>query len=500
MPLIILTCISSADPMRTGTVLVVALLRLAAQPPAVEVRPGFADGKAQVILVRAKGAPDCKESVALPVPASGKVENVRESFESGCGCPSQRIGLAVLAPGRAGTYVDATSLCRLGNGGFDLTVELRPRRVVRIDVWTPSETMRALAKDDIANLDWILDFNMSGMTIDAVFHPPNPLVASSEDFCKVDPPAAVFTPGVINLYFGSGTLNQSCGLGTSVLVHDVPVLGDAAHEVGHRLGLSETDLSTDSFSSGHTTDVPGFTCNNVMWEGSDVLKNLYTLGQAFWMNFSCSSYGASGRPCLRCGDSQEPGEAEPAGCAFFRVGLQAENSPIAKCSACTLDEAGRLLRASGRTDLRIVRTERSQLCDADILRQRLQERFQALSAHVAGNPRLTMGSKSADQFMARWAERIGVILTIESTAKSAPGSKERAAGIQVLRNLSKQPRYQSSRYIPYSIDRIEKGTYHPRCVIDDKRDTTRSRIAEQVSPGQRTGRGSGVARASARIR
>jgi hypothetical protein len=418
---------------------------------------------AQAILIHASGGPDCRDSVAISVPASNVLEGLRDHIDPACGCrPGSRIAMGVVAQGHAGVFVDSTRLCRFDQG--ELTVELRPRRNVRVDVWTPNATMLALARDDFANLDWILDFNRTGITIDPVFQKPSALV-NGKDFCREEPPREIHTPGVVNLYFGAGTLNQSCGATNSVLVHDLPVLGDAAHEMGHRLGLDNKDRSGEQFENGRTTDHKGFTCANAMWSSSEVLKKFFSPGQAFWMNFGCTSFLNSNGPCLRCEPKESEDVADPPACPIFRLrALGEEQSDEAgECQACSLQQAEQLVRESGRSDLRVVPSNAARLCDVGTLRQRLRDRFLDLERHVTGKPHLALGSRTADQFVERWSRRIGVIITIETTAKAPKDSKEREKGLELLEQVSVQRRFAGNRYLPYAIQKIKHNVYQPRC-------------------------------------
>lgn len=58
-----------------------------------------------------------------------------------------------------------------------------------------------------------------------------------------------------------------------------------AHEIGHALGL----LTPEKTLWGHTTGQPGFTSDNLMWDGSNSVDQI-SLGQSYRMNFDARSW------------------------------------------------------------------------------------------------------------------------------------------------------------------------------------------------------------------
>jgi len=406
---------------------------------------------ATLLLMRAAGE-NCSASVARAIapPADGLVE-IATHVQEGCWCrvtgrvPGEpQAGLAVLARGRASAYIGPQDLC--GRRG-PIQVEMRPRPEVRVVVHPASAKMAAFARDDLAHADLVFDRQQTGITLRPRFLPPALFVGLN---CGTVDKHPALVRGEINVYYGVPQENTSCGGTSAVLIHDEPVLGDAVHELSHKLGLDRGDHERGAaFAEGHTNLQEGFGCNNVMWTLTDVLQDQISPGQAFWLSHSCSSFAAQQGPCLVCG--QNVGDSSP--CPPFSLG---QNPARATCDACTLEQLqGRAVNTGGR----------NQFCDRATLRAALLQRHAELAKHAAENPQLPLGHPRRAKFVARWAERIKTVLAVETVARSE--GEQRARGLQYLGQLADGVSPARRQYLLYSADRIRRITpekpYRPRC-------------------------------------
>lgn len=433
---------------------------------------GLGKEPAKLLLLNVKG-PECTGAAVVPVRNGDASVPIGNAFDAGCGCSNQaRLPvLAVFARTKAAALMEDRILCRSSLPGVvdTLEVELRPRRAVRVDVWTYSEALLQRAQDEMVNLDWILDVNLAGLTIDAHFHP---LVLEADlkgrELCGKDFNAPQAQPpynrGSINLYYGASR-NTNCASGPHqiVMVHDVPTLGDVAHELGHRLGLNRHDLPKEKNEGGHTTSRAPFDCNNIMWQESTVLKNSTSLAQSFWMNFSCSSSVAGRSPCYRCG-------LESSACPNFATDPQVAPEITGSCGACTVKSAMEILARAGRSNEfspNLIGSRTSKFCSRDEVRTDLRRRFDLLSKHARDN-KLKMGSQSAVQMEMRWLPNIAVILTLEGIHDEvARDSSKMKDGLAAIDSLIKET--PNSAYLKYARGLIEHNVYNPRCESEPPR-------------------------------
>ena len=224
-----------------------------------------ADG-AKVILIRAKGA-DCSQSALLLLsdlepqtyadpyqakslfapPANALRASIGSHVDSGCWCEDKNAGIAVLAPDRAVTYIpnernfrkpNAAEKLKQGNQDLvpfyrlcaksEMRVEMRPNREVPVMVWAADNAAQNMAKDDIANADWILDKELTGITLRPVYRvvkadpaeadvsTPNetrqPLKrrlaacyssGDADECCNAAAASNIFSPGGLNIYYGA---------------------------------------------------------------------------------------------------------------------------------------------------------------------------------------------------------------------------------------------------------------------------------------------------------
>ncbi len=427
--------------------------------------------QARVLLINAAGE-GCNETVELPGAAEVTIgAHVNEKCWrndplTGLGTFDPLAGLMVMAPDRATAYISGKSLVarRLA-----FPVEMRPRREVVIDVWPASPEFALAARDDLANFDWILEKHLTGVALKPRFHPPHSRISQGDPARKIGPincanaeSQELYTPGVINLYYGAGEGNQSCGGNSVVLIHNIPVLGDAAHELGHKLGLNQSD-SEAMYNTGHTTGKPRFTDLNAMWEASEILKHELSAGQAAWMGLSCSSFIAFQGACLPC----EPNNSGAAGvrsrCPRFALGQaeMAESVPV----ACTVEQAKRLLE---KQPGRLVANPENKIrfCTQSELRLRLIERYRQLQRHVQGRPDLPLSTKSETAFVNWWMIRISTIVLIESIWAARQDGLE----FDTLQKLFESGPLKGHTYLNWSRQKISealhsdgKSVYQPRC-------------------------------------
>ncbi len=405
---------------------------------------GPAPAEPVTLILNRWSGDDCAGTgfVRLPLPSDGKL-TLPADRGAKCWEDDPLAGMAAMARDRAVAYLPAIEF----QISEPVRIEMRPRRIVDVVVHPASARMADLARDDLAHTDWIWNHNLAGLTIRARFLKPDGKV--SEASCgSVFEKGNNFVPGVINLYYGARGQNISCGENSAVFVHEVPALGDAAHELSHRLGLNQLDHNRDPrFDDGHTTNQRGFACNNVMWPLSETLVNQLSPGQAFWMGLSCGSFAAHHGACLRC--AEEEGAASP--CPSFIVGQQRE---LAVCGACIVPEIEKLTGAKVDTQ------GRNRLCDRETLRGALRARYRELR----NNNGFQLGSRSERKFVARWMAEIQTVLMVESVAQLK--DQQRADGIEYLRKVAEDRALSPEKrdYLRYSADKLKHfPDYRPRC-------------------------------------
>ena len=441
---------------------------------------GLKDAKqAKVMLINAKG-PKCRDSVVLSegaawtrlaeaglsqgraLPKAGpRIYNVEiasqlppESKACWCGdggddWKAEEAGLAVMAPGKAVAYFPnrphAKGFLLCSESQFGFTVNMRALREVPVTVWArEGNHIPSMAKDDIANADWVFDKQLAGVTLKPMFH-----TVKEEDFrrdlplCFPDNPqdpinraaccqqvslSEMFNAGAVNVYYGVGAENFTCILSPTVpasFIHDVPVLGDAVHEIGHALGLSQKDTDPAGFDTGHTSpvDTPktaegDFSCSNVMWEATHFLKADLSVGQAFWMSQSCGSFAGRNGACLACSD--KPGAASP--CPRFSLGhSDTVSSPCVKRAV----EVGHNQTLVPRHQLSKSGAEEPASCDIPRTTYRdgpkmeadLTSRYDALKAHVRSRPDLRLGAVSRGEFLDHWEPQVALNLANREKAR-----------------------------------------------------------------------------------
>lgn len=424
---------------------------------------------ARVLLINARG-PGCNETIDLPAAA---VVDFADRLGQGCWQRDPLAGLLVLAPGRAPTYVSGSAL----NTSREITIKMLPRREVRVEVWPKTAEFARAAIDDLANFDWILDRSLAGITLKPHLNPPDENVASIT--CANADLHQPVVPGAINLFYGGGAANQSCtgGKSSAVLVHDIPVPGDAAHEIGHKLGLNQSDAERD-YSSGHTTDVPRFTCDNLMWQKSEILKHTLSIGQAAWLGTSCSSFLAKPGECLSCpifqeGDGETLADVAPrSACPRFTLG-QPQAVPNPCPATCSGSEGIRRLLEQGLKGLEIGRDAgRARLCTQTDLRQALGKRFRELRNHVQGRLDLRLSTDRESEFVEWWMTRIKTIVIIDAVAEEhqrnqkTNGGKISAAeanGMDILDDLFARGPMKGHIYLMYAKDNIQRNQFQPGC-------------------------------------
>ncbi len=418
--------------------------------------------KVTVVLINASG-PDCRQSVPLegatPIEGAAEVQ-VSPHVQPSCWQDKASAGLVVMAPGRAVAYLHGAFL-NLGVNQHQ--IEMRPPREVVIDVWPAGKEFERAARDDIANFDWILEKRLAGVRLRPRFHDPKELVSNLT--CENAANSATYTKGVINLYYGGGRRNLSCRDNSAVFVHDIPVLGDVAHEVGHKLGLNQPD-SERVYAAGHTTNAANFTCANVMWTASEILKDELSIGQAAWLGLSCSSYVADQGGCLLCA-ARSSGKPEPTSpCPRFSLG---QSPPPAACPFdCPLEAAKHILE--NRPEMFAPNhDDKARLCTRGALRARLIQRFRDLRRHVQSRPDLRLSTNDEKSFVKWWMSRTATILTIEAiwaTRKLSPATGKAVPAESDLSYLKDQFQHgplKNHLYLMYARDRMNQGTYQARC-------------------------------------
>lgn len=418
-----------------------------------------------LVLVRAAGE-KCADSVAptgLQIPADGQLE-LASHVQPGCWCSGggatpnsdPLAGLAVMAENRAVTYVGAGELCRKD----PVPIQMRPRHEVTVVVHSPDARLQTYAADDVAYTDWVFNRQRAGIALRPRFLPIDP--ATKRLNCETVEKYARHEPKVVNLYFGVRGLNLSCGGSNSaVFVHDAPTLGDTTHELAHKLGINSRDhIQGLRVESGHVTGEPGFSCNNTMWNLSDLVQDELTPGQVFRLNTGCSSFVPGQSQCLPCAERR--GMDSP--CPPYSLGTKPDPP---RCGACSLEQALAIADASALSSSE-KRAGRSQFCDRDELRKALAERFAELSVHVGTRPELTLGpavpnSLSLDAFVERWVASIGTVLAVESVARLT-NEAQRKNGIARLREFATSAPEEFKEYLFYGARNIERDpNYRPRC-------------------------------------
>src|SRR5262249_8108040 len=142
----------------------------------------------------------------------------------------------------------------------EFLVDMRPKRDVPVRVWVrDADGLPDKAKDDIANADWIYNGQLAGIALRPSFDKIGggeesdfqsqlkacfPSAPNKGTCCSAVLDSDYFVSGTINVYYGFGNGNFSCindPWVPAVFIHDVPVLGDAAHELAHILGLAKND-------------------------------------------------------------------------------------------------------------------------------------------------------------------------------------------------------------------------------------------------------------------
>jgi hypothetical protein len=389
----------------------------------IEVR-GFGDlTGARLMFINAQGS-DCRRTEVLPLdsnvydPRSG-ILTMGNWASQRCWCEdphASMAGFAVLAPDRAVAYIPNQrkrarlpySLCRRDAEPY--VVQLRPRREVAVNVWALDTSARRRAQDELVNVDWILSKELAGITLNPKFRTPGEKdVAnlmeicgkndSEDECCAKAAESKFYQPGLINLFYGIGESNFACRADVSdaVFVRSVPVLGDAGHELSHKLGLFQSDNHDDSqpYREGHTTGrTPRFDEQNVMWERTQQLKHRLSPGQAFWMSQSCTSFLTSGNCCLSC----PPDSKIPSPCPHFADGASAREGESPK--VCPAPPVTELVMADGnpiKGDL-----PETIFCSREELKASLGERYSVLKKHKKGRRNLELGSVTKGDFEDRW--------------------------------------------------------------------------------------------------
>lgn len=440
--------------------------------------------KVRVILINAAGTA-CDRSViiggAVPVKMPGAPDgflsdaaeiDIATRVRPGCWIKKDLAGLVVMAPDRAVSFVPGAFV---NIGLTNYKIEMRPARELVIEVWPAAEEFVSAARDDLANFDWILEKQMAGIRLKPQFHPASD--ANRNITCEGAPFAKSYTKGLINLYYGGGRSNESCVDNSAVLIHNIPVLGDVAHEIGHKLGLNQGDSERD-YSAGHTTNQPGFTCDNIMWTLSEVLKQNLSIGQAAWLGLSCSSFLAAQGACIPCPAVDSAAGEVPSPCPRFSLrptetpeALTAE-TPTTCPFNCPVDQAKGLLEVQPATETPNP-DGRLRLCTRSDLRRRLVDRFRQLSNHVSDRPALQLSTNSEEAFVASWMDRIATILTIEAIwtdCKSNPDGNPVAsqAELSYLDNQFKNGPLKGHDYLMYARQKMSLGEHKPHCDMGDQ--------------------------------
>lgn len=399
---------------------------------------------------------------------------IRGKVEHGCWCNNPLAGIAVHAPGLAVAYRSAhpryarqavntvnllcpdRSFLDEGETLPEITIRMRDKRDVPVMVWVPDQgNFESMARDEIANADWIYETALAGITLHPVFTktpvtappeaPKDPVMPSCssdnrDDCCLAVTRSPFFDPGAINIYYGNGSRNFSCNGVPAVFIHDRPILGDVAHELGHQLGLNQSDHSPEQlaktppanfFEQGHTTFAKQFSCDNVMFEDTHFLKNSLSLAQAFWISQNGGSFVNQNSATFACADNT----AKESACPLFVVGAkepqQCLTTPAVMIPQC-LDGnpfATRDLPAS------TYRTGRE-------IEQALDERYKLLKAHAKGKGDLRLGAIGRGDFKDHWAPLIAINLTHPKPATEreqkellrslVPGRIRRRSGLESI--------------------------------------------------------------------
>jgi hypothetical protein len=142
-----------------------------------------------------------------------------------------------------------------------------------------------------------------------------------------------------------------------------------------------------------------------MWQNTQYLKNRLSLGQAFWLGQSCSSYIGFATSCLPC--SEDPEISSP--CPSFSVGEQTRETACKVCStknvttlvAPKLEELKKKARATAQI---VPLGDRADTiyCSFGELKDELGKRYSELKRHARRRKDLELGAVLKWEFEDHW--------------------------------------------------------------------------------------------------
>ena len=264
-------------------------------PPADKLRVNNigSGGENVVVMMDARNSGGCTNDGVLRTTGLLNLGNLLAP----AGCNSE---IAIFARNNAMSW--EPSVATWTNVAGDLhTTNLAPVLNMPVSVWIANGAAAAQAVNDVANANLLYAQNKIGVQFTPTFNNISGNAAAVATIgtasCGAVGPiqaSAVYTPGVLNIYYVNGAFTgENCartlpvGDGNISYVGTVANLATLTHEIGHAFGLRPAG------SGGHTNLVAGFGTNNIMWGGGLPTRDHFSLGQAFRMNTHTDMWGGT---------------------------------------------------------------------------------------------------------------------------------------------------------------------------------------------------------------